>query len=115
MGQIGNPIVNSFIQAAQAQQVAARARDRDRASESAAKERLDKLDLRVEQTEAPEAVDAARNDDQHHPDQRRQPAAGTPGTPGTPAALGTPGASPDGGDGDAAGGEPDRPRLDLQA
>ncbi len=107
MGQIGNPIVNSFIQAAQAQQTASRTRDRERASETAAKERLDKLDLRVEQAEAPEAVDGARNDDQHHPDQRRQPGSGTPGDPD---ASGE-GATGNGGE----GGEPDRPRLDLQA
>lgn len=107
MGQIGNPIVNSFIQAAQAQQTASRMRDRERASESAAKERLDKLDLRVEQAEAPEAVDGARNDDQHHPDQRRQPAAGSPGD----SDVSGEGATGDRGE----GGEPDRPRLDLQA
>ncbi len=52
-------------------------------------------------------MDGARNDDQHHPDQRRQPGSGTPGDPD---ASGE-GATGNGGE----GGEPDRPRLDLQA
>lgn len=106
MGSIGNPIITGLVQAAQAQQVASRDRDRSRAAESSTKERADKLDLRVNEAEAPEAVRDIREEDEHPQGRRRQP--GPERTPETDADA----------DADAAATEPgpeDRPSLDLQA
>ena len=60
MSTIGSPIESSLLQAAQAQQVASKKRDRERAGEAESGRRLrDLVDLRVagvEQAEAPRAI-----------------------------------------------------------
>lgn len=108
MGGIGNPITSSLVQAAQAQQVAAKARDRSRATETERKdERGDRLDIRrVDETEEVDAVRAAAGED--------EPANDGGGTGGQPA----PNARPEADSEASADGEtqdPPPPRLDLQA
>ena len=60
MSTIGSPIETSLLQAAQAQQVASKKRDRERAGEAESGRRLrDLVDLRVagvEETEAPRDI-----------------------------------------------------------
>ena len=74
MGSIGNPIITGLVQAAQAQQVASKDRDRSRAAEDSAKDRTDRLDLRVDEAEAADAVRAVRDDDEPQGDDRKHPA-----------------------------------------
>ena len=104
MGSIGNPIITGLVQAAQAQQVASRDRDRSRASESAAKERADRLDLRVNEADAPEPIGDIRDEDEH-PDGRRRGAESSRDAEAEAAADVT---------GDDVSPE-DRPSLDLKA
>ncbi len=107
MGSIGNPIVTGLVQAAQAQQVAARDGDRTRNARETARERADRLDLRVEQAEAPEAVRSVEDDDRPQDDGRsRRQDADVPERDATSTAEGGPGSGPD---------DEPRPSLDLQA
>ncbi len=73
MSVIGSPIETSLVQAAQAQQVAAKDRDREKASkESAARRFQDIIDLRVagvEGAQAPRQVPA--NDSQQSESEHR--------------------------------------------
>ncbi len=56
MSVIGSPNVTSLIQAAQAQQTASKARDRERAVEERTQRALDELELKVSAMESSEAV-----------------------------------------------------------
>lgn len=57
MSVIGSPVETSLLQAAQAQQVASRARDREKAAQDAAARRFqDIIDLRVAGVENAEAI-----------------------------------------------------------
>jgi len=105
MGTIGNPVVTGLVQAAQAQQVAARERDRARNAQEAARERADRLELRVEQAEAPEAVGPV-SDDERSPDDGRRERGPDHGGDGS-----GPGSAPEG----ASPPDEPRPSLDLQA
>ncbi len=63
MSVIGSPIDTSLVQAAQAQQTASKARDRERAAESRTQRYVDELELRVASVESAEAVrQLPRND-----------------------------------------------------
>jgi hypothetical protein len=56
MSSIGSPIDTSLLQAAQAQQVASKTRDRERAATERGRRSQDLLELRVAGLEAAEAV-----------------------------------------------------------
>ncbi len=63
MSSIGSPSAASMLQAAQAQQVASKARDRKRAEETKTQRDDDLVDLRVEGLESAEAIrDLPAND-----------------------------------------------------
>ena len=63
MSSIGSPIITSLAQAAQAQQVASKARDRKRSEETKTHRDDDLLELRVKGLESAEAVkDLPAND-----------------------------------------------------
>jgi hypothetical protein len=103
MGSIGNPIITGLVQAAQAQQVASKDRDRARSTEESARERADRLDLRVDEAEAAEPVRALHDDDEPKDDRRKhsgdEPAAAAAEEDAAPGDL-----PPE-----------DRPSLDLTA
>ncbi len=56
MSVIGSPIDTSLVQAAQAQQTASKARDRERAVEERTKRYVDELELKVSGVESAEAL-----------------------------------------------------------
>ena len=56
MSSIGNPIDTSLLQAAQAQQVSSKARDRERAASERGRRLQDFVELRVAGLEASEAI-----------------------------------------------------------
>ena len=56
MSVIGSPIDTSLVQAAQAQQTASKARDRERAVEERTRRYVDELELKVSGVESAEAV-----------------------------------------------------------
>ncbi|MHC5025234.1 MAG: hypothetical protein ACYTGR_00545 [Planctomycetota bacterium] len=58
MGLIGSPIETSLLQAAQAQQTASKARDKERASNDRSRRFEDQVELRVSGVEDDEAVRA---------------------------------------------------------
>ena len=82
MSFIGSPIDTSLLQTAQAQQVAAKARDRERAITERGRRRQDFVDLRVAGTEASEAIrklpqnDSEQAESEHesqdHPPRKRR-------------------------------------------
>lgn len=78
MSVIGSPIETSALQAAQAQQTAAKARDKERAASERARRWQDQVDLRVAGVESAEAVrplpqnDSEQAEEEHHAEVRRQ-------------------------------------------
>jgi hypothetical protein len=56
MSVVGSPIETSLLQAAQAQQTASKARDRERATAESARRFKDLVELRVAGTESSEAI-----------------------------------------------------------
>ena len=56
MSTIGSPIETSLLQAAQAQQVASKARDREKAASESARRFADHVDLKVAGVESADAV-----------------------------------------------------------
>ena len=68
MSLIGSPILTSLLQAAQAQQVVSKARDRERASTDQTRRFQDMLDLKAAGVEAVEAIRDLPADDSEHPE-----------------------------------------------
>lgn len=56
MSTIGSPIETSLLQAAQAQQMASKARDREKAASESARRFADQVDLKVAGVESADAV-----------------------------------------------------------
>ena len=92
MSTIGTPIQTSLIQAAQAQTTASKAKDRERAVTEQARRNQDRIELRVAETESPDAVrklpsnDSEQAEDEHQRrsqsrlrGKQRDDAAGEPG------------------------------------
>ncbi len=74
-------MMTSLLQAAQAQQVASKARDRERASTDQTRRFQDMLDLKSAGVEAVEAIRDLPADDSEHPDPEREaPDESTPHT-----------------------------------
>ena len=95
MSTIGGPLNTSLIQAAQAQQTASKARDREKAASRRTRDPRDVVDLRVSEVELPEAVrHLPRNDSEEAEDEHRRQHVDT-------------GASDED--------RPERPSIDLQA
>ena len=77
----GTPIDTSILQAAQAQQVASKVRDRDKAATDAARRRQDLVDLKVAGVEAADALrklpqnesEQAEDEQRRHPPPEDQP------------------------------------------
>lgn len=63
MSTIGSPIETSLLQAAQAQQSASKARDKEKAATDSARRFADQVDLRVAGLETAEAVKALPQND----------------------------------------------------
>ncbi len=68
MSSIGSPLLTSLLQAAQAQQVVSKARDRERASTDQTRRFQDMLDLKAAGVEAVEAIRDLPADDSEHPE-----------------------------------------------
>ena len=68
MSSIGSPLLTSLLQAAQAQQVVSKARDRERASTDQTRRFQDMLDLKAAGVEAVEAIHDLPADDSEHPE-----------------------------------------------
>ncbi len=69
---IGSPIDTSLVQAAQAQQTASKARDRERASSERSQRYTDMLELRVAGMESGEAVRPLPHSDSEQADHERE-------------------------------------------
>ncbi len=65
-------MMTSLLQAAQAQQVASKARDRERAATTQTRRFQDMLDLKAAGVEAVEAIHDLPADDSEHPDPERE-------------------------------------------
>ncbi len=74
MSSIGSPLLTSLLQAAQAQQVVSKARDRERASTDQTRRFQDMLDLKAAGVEAVEAIRDLPADDSEHPEPEDQAA-----------------------------------------
>ena len=96
MSVIGTPIETSLLQAAQAQQVAGKARDREKAASDRSARYQDLLDLRIAAVESTEAVRQLPQNDSEQAESEHDAKA-----------------RPDSTDATDAGEE--RPRIDLQA
>jgi hypothetical protein len=68
MSSIGSPVDTSLLQAAQAQQVAAKRRDRERAATDSARRYQDLVDLKVAGMESAEALRKLPNNDSEQAD-----------------------------------------------
>ena len=66
MSSIGSPLLTSLLQAAQAQQVVSKARDRERAATDQTRRFQDMLDLKAAGVEAVEAIRDLPSDDSEH-------------------------------------------------
>lgn len=72
MSSIGSPIQTSLVQAAQAQQTASKAKDRERAVTEQIRREQDRVELRVAGLESADAVrklpsnDSEQAEDEHH-------------------------------------------------
>lgn len=72
MSVIGSPIDTSLVQAAQAQQTASKARDRERAASERSQRYTDMLELRVSGMESSEAVRQLPHSDSEQADHERE-------------------------------------------
>ncbi len=72
MSVIGSPIDTSLVQAAQAQQTASKARDRERAVSERSQRYTDMLELRVSGMESGEAVRPLPHSDSEQADHERE-------------------------------------------
>jgi hypothetical protein len=78
MSSIGSPIDTSLVQAAQAQQTASKARDKERAASERTKRYTDQLELKVAGLESAEALrqlpqnDSEQANDEHEAKGHRQ-------------------------------------------
>jgi hypothetical protein len=87
VSSIGSPIETSLLQAAQAQQMASKARDREKAVTEGARRHEDMVDLRVAGVETEDAVRRLpRNDSpeagiEHRSQERMQPQRDVPDRP----------------------------------
>ena len=72
MSVIGSPIDTSLVQAAQAQQTASKARDRERAASERGQRYTDMLELRVAGMESGEAVRQLPHSDSEQADHERE-------------------------------------------
>jgi hypothetical protein len=83
MSSVGGPIQTSLVQAAQAQQVASKARDKEKARTDATQRRDDQLELRVTGVEATDAVRKLPHNDseQAEEEHRGDVLDGPPATP----------------------------------
>lgn len=86
MSVIGSPVDTSLLQAAQAQQTASKARDRERAATDSAQRYADMVELRVAGVEAAEALrrlpqnDSQQAGSEHEAQDQYSPASGEPGS-----------------------------------
>jgi len=72
----GSPIDTSLLQAAQAQQQASKAKDRERAVSDTARRFRDRVELRVAGVEAPDAVRDVPENDSEQADSEQRAAQG---------------------------------------
>ncbi len=72
MSIIGSPIDTSLVQAAQAQQTASKARDRERAASERSQRYTDMLELRVAGMQSSEAVRQLPHSDSEQADHERE-------------------------------------------
>lgn len=72
MSLIGSPLLTSLLQAAQAQQVVSKARDRERATTDQTRRFQDMLDLKAAGVEAVEAIHDLPADDSEHPEPEQE-------------------------------------------
>ena len=98
MSTIGSPIESSLLQAAQAQQVAAKQRDKEKAATDSKARYQDLVDLRVAGIEGAEAVRKLPRNDSEQAETEHE----GKDTPATRDSL-------------PAGGEDEQPHIDLQA
>ena len=74
MSVVGNPLETSLVQAAQAQQTASKARDKEKAASESARRFQDMVELRIAGVESPEAIrklpqnDSEQADSEAHPE-----------------------------------------------
>lgn len=74
MSVVGNPLETSLVQAAQAQQTASKARDKEKAAAESARRFQDLVELRVAGVESPEAIrklpqnDSEQAESEAHPE-----------------------------------------------
>ena len=98
MSTIGSPIETSLLQAAQAQQAASKARDREKAAAESKRRHADQVELRVAGLETDEAVRALPENDSEQAEQEQRAHDRAPGAPPVEDA-----------------GDDDIPRIDVRA
>ncbi len=95
MSVVGSPVETSLLQAAQAQQVASKSRDREKAASDTARRFEDQVDLKVAGVESADAVRKVPQNDSEQAQAARRSGPGQTASSGAP--------------------DDDRPRLDVQA
>ncbi len=95
MSTIGSPIETSLLQAAQAQQAASKARDKEKAATESGRRFADQVDLKVAGVETKEAVRPLPHTDSEENEQEHRSQADAPPMP--------------------EGEDEDRPHVDLTA
>jgi hypothetical protein len=78
MSSIGSPLEASLIQAAQAQQVASKARDREKASTERGRRLQDQVELRVAGVESTDAIRKLPSNDSEQADAEERSGEGRP-------------------------------------
>jgi len=73
MSVVGNPLETSLVQAAQAQQIASKTRDKEKAATDSARRFQDLVELRIAGVESPEAIRKLPHNDSEQAESEAHP------------------------------------------